>query len=70
MALKKFMEKSGNPVWINEDQVAAVGTIYSDGTERGEAEGAEPMTYVLLSSGVTLHLDHGAEAVANRIQPA
>lgn len=67
MALKQFTEKPGNPVWINEDHISAIGTIYSDGTETGEAPNAERMSYALLTNGVTLHLDHTAEEVARRL---
>lgn len=64
MALKKFMSHVGNPVWIDDEQVIAVGTIYNDGTETGEKPEAEPIAFVSLASGLTIHLDHSAEYVA------
>jgi len=70
MALIKFMEKAGNYVWINEDAVDAVGLVYSDGTETGENPDAKPLTYVLLRSGATIHLERDAEQVANLLKPA
>ena len=69
MALIEFMEKAGNKVWISDDSVEAVGTIYSDGTETGVEPNAKPLTYVLLKSGNTLHLDQDAKHVIGRLQP-
>jgi hypothetical protein len=67
MALKKFMSKAGNHVWIDDEQVAAVGTIFTDGTETGEHPDAEPIAYVLLANGESIQLDHSAEVVAQRL---
>lgn len=69
MALIEFTEKSGNPVWINDTAVEAVGVIYSDGTVTGDLPDAKPLTYVILKSGATFHLDHKTETVVGRLQP-
>lgn len=69
MTLIEFTERSGNKVWINNDTVEAVGTVYSDGTETGENPEAQRLTYVLLTSGDTIHLDHTPEVVVGRLQP-
>lgn len=67
MRLEKFTEKAGNPVWIDSASVDVIGTIYTDGTEVGDDPSAEPICYVVLKSGVTVHLDQSAEGVAKRL---
>lgn len=70
MALIEFIEKAGNKVWINDESVEAVGSLYSDGTETGVNPAAKLLTYVLLKSGNTIHLDQGIESVIRRLHPA
>lgn len=67
MALKQFTEKKGQPLWLNPGHISALGTIYSDGTETGEAPNADRLSYVLLKNGATFHLDHTVEEVAKRL---
>lgn len=69
MALVEFMEATGNKVWISDDSVEAVGTTYSDGTDTGEVPDAKRLTYVLLKSGNTIHLDQEVGHVIGRLQP-
>lgn len=70
MPLRKFKDLAGQAIWVNEDHVSAVGTIFSDGSATGESAEARPITFVLLISGETLHVDHSAEAVSLSLSPA